>query len=863
MKRITLKLTTITFPLAMKRINLIMLILLIMSVTFESFSQTGAPCNAYRWKKGGNWIGNGCAVNDGNSAPNPRGIVRCANAADAESGVNVNTTYDPNVFKITLTPNGCENPNNNMPVTNIEPFTGQKISWFNFDVRPYAGIYDFQTIATGNYELEWALYYSTAATCGTSDQDPSANVVNLLSGDCSKLSGLLACGTGFTGWSPQPFVTPIFNKPTNIYLVVWKKGATNSSNDAFDYTFKARYGCGELCSLNKEGNPTITCNPNGSYTIVQNLSGSNTTVSVSATGSTSISTNPNPLTFTTADAIPNVNTGTVTVTYPAGVNYNITMTPSGTGSFCIPVSISGAAPNCCTPISINRVVTPISCNGGSNGAINITASGGTSPYNYDWADLVGTNNIEDRTALLAGTYTVTVTDANGCTGSTSATINAAPAAITLTALANQIICFGGKGSVTLSSNGATPLSYGGDATSNLSAGTYNYTVTDANGCMASTSATISQPKEPLSIKCSSTNVTCNGANTGTASVSGFSYNVGSVTYSIAPNIGTQNPQALWKFEGLPAGTYTITAQDDCTSSTCQVTIAPSKCAHLFPTSTSCCTYSNGTALELPEICYTAATNNAGGSISNATPGVFFYYAKFVATSTDFIVDVLQENDLSSFKLFNIQQSNQIIIWGPNCEKVATGIEIGTSGQGTVQVKKAIVGATYVISVKYDTKTIIGSNYSGLNKPEVKYTFKSQIKPANDPFAPYSDIVGSKGTILAKDCKSVFVSPGVCPPPVQPLMSNNKTNYSVFENKLSVIPNPANSIVELSFNAEMDSRSAIIISDMNGKTLRKIDYQAVVGLNTTSVNLDDLANGVYIITVKTNNQQLAERLVIMK
>jgi hypothetical protein len=52
------------------------------------------------------------------------------------------------------------------------------------------------------------------------------------------------------------------------------------------------------------------------------------------------------------------------------------------------------------------------------------------------------------------------------------------------------VCFGGKGSVVLTSNGKAPFTYGGDATTDLAAGTYNYTVTDANGCIATTSVTI-------------------------------------------------------------------------------------------------------------------------------------------------------------------------------------------------------------------------------------------------------------------------------------------------------------------------------------------------------------------------------------
>jgi gliding motility-associated-like protein len=73
----------------------------------------------------------------------------------------------------------------------------------------------------------------------------------------------------------------------------------------------------------------------------------------------------------------------------------------------------------------------------------------------------------------------------------TATVNVnAPAAITLVASPTQIACFGGKGSVILSSNGTLPLTFGGDATTNLSAGTYHYTVTDANGATAAASATL-------------------------------------------------------------------------------------------------------------------------------------------------------------------------------------------------------------------------------------------------------------------------------------------------------------------------------------------------------------------------------------
>ena len=306
---------------------------------------------------------------------------------------------------------------------------------------------------------------------------------------------------------------------------------------------------------------------------------------------------------------------------------------------------------------------------------------------------------------------------------------------------------------------------------------------------------------------------------------------------------------------LPAGTYTLTVKDDCFTRTCTVTIVSPPCGgHIFPTSTSCCTFSNGSALELTEICYTAGS----GNISNATPGVFFYYAKITAPSTSFSVDVVQthNNDLTKIKLFSLHQ-DQIILWNPDCGKASTGTQM-TVGQGRATVYGAIIGAIYIISVKYNSKSIIGSNYAGA-APNVVYTFKSQINGI--------DVAGSAGSVTAKpNCNSAFVSPGTCPapPPIQPLTSNSvNNNNSIFEDKLSVIPNPASTSVNITFNCEIENKSTIFISDLSGKIISKTNYESVKGLNNTSINLDNIANGIYMISVKTNTRQLTERLIIIK
>lgn len=97
-------------------------------------------------------------------------------------------------------------------------------------------------------------------------------------------------------------------------------------------------------------------------------------------------------------------------------------------------------------------------NGASTGSINLTVTGGTSPYTYNWG--AGQPTTEDRTSLAAGSYCVTVTDANSCTKTICATITQ-PAALALSATANNVtLCSIPNGSIDLTvSGGTSPYTY--------------------------------------------------------------------------------------------------------------------------------------------------------------------------------------------------------------------------------------------------------------------------------------------------------------------------------------------------------------------------------------------------------------------
>jgi hypothetical protein len=159
-------------------------------------------------------------------------------------------------------------------------------------------------------------------------------------------------------------------------------------------------------------------------------------------------------------------------------------------------------------LSLSTTKTDVSCNGGTNGSINLTVNGNTSPYSFAWSN--GATS-EDISSLSAGSYSVIVTDANGCTATTSVTINE-PAAIVASYTASPILCKGGSSTVTIKATGGT-APYTGTGTFSQAAGTQTYTVTDANNCTASVSVTVTEPAE-LTLGTSKTDVSCNGGNTG-------------------------------------------------------------------------------------------------------------------------------------------------------------------------------------------------------------------------------------------------------------------------------------------------------------------------------------------------------------
>jgi gliding motility-associated-like protein len=311
----------------------------------------------------------------------------------------------------------------------------------------------------------------------------------------------------------------------------------------------------------------------------------------------------------------------------------------------------------------NNPVTNVSCAGGSDGSITATSSGGTGPFTFTWNPVVVANtfgNTSTANNLAVGTYVVTVTDANGCTGSQTFTLTAPPplaASLTTT----NVLCNGGNsGSAAITgSGGVAPYTFAwSPAATNSTAGntntgtgltaqTYNVTVTDANGCSMVQVVNITEPTA-FTANAVSNPSTCNQPN-------------GNVTATTSG--GTGAPTYLWTpgnystafVNNLASGTYQVVATDanGCTA-TASAIVAPSANMTVTQTSTDllCFQDNSGTAS-------ITVTGNTGPLTYVWTPNVSTTNSATGLAAGTYMVDASDPNGCSTSSTITITEPPQL------------------------------------------------------------------------------------------------------------------------------------------------------------------------------------------------------------
>ena len=266
-------------------------------------------------------------------------------------------------------------------------------------------------------------------------------------------------------------------------------------------------------------------------------------------------------TDTTYTYLWNTGDSTTTLTNLSAGVYTLTVT-SGLAcqdSFSVTITEPNAA------LAVNSTTIDVTCNGGADGSIAVATTGGTPNYTYTWSANINNQTTGTVTGLVAGTYSCTITDANGCEQQVVPTI-IEPSAIVASYVSTDITCSGtDDGTIQIQPTGGTPgYSYQWGALANnqttasitgLASATYTVTITDTVGCESTASISI-LPSVPVDSNDVPLATLMGMVNCNLDSIGALGINTANTyTYLWSNGATTQN------VTGLGVGNYTVTVSN--------------------------------------------------------------------------------------------------------------------------------------------------------------------------------------------------------------------------------------------------------------------------------------------------------------
>jgi gliding motility-associated-like protein len=616
-------------------------------------------------------------------------------------------------------------------------------STYHVILTPYSGFGCPDTLTT-------VLNISNIQLNGTADTTICyGSSVTLTSGATGNMAPFTYSWTPATGLSCTTCANPV---------------ATVTGNTTYYVTVTDTNGCSKSDTININVTPPFTINTTAQNLSCANANNGSATVNVSGTGNYTYSWTSNPVqttqtannltagtyTVTVANSNGCAQNATVTISQPPALTANISNTPlscnglnngsatvsvsGGTGSYTYswnsnPVQTTATASNL-PPGNISVQITDANgCTANANttitqpavlnayiaytnspmctnipGMATVGVTGGTGPYTYHW----NTNPVQTTASvnnLPNGTYTATVTDANGCSDTAVVVIYQSPALL-LSMSQTNISCNGlsdGSASVNVLS-GTPPYTYQwsttqtGTSINNLGVGTYMVTVVDSQGCTTNASVAITQPNALNAVVAMVSDVSCNGAGNGTAQIAVIG---GTPGYSFAWNTIPVQTSAL--ATNLQPGTYSalITDSHGCLDSV-QVTITEPDSLDLTISSpvNATCGLPNGSATA------NATGGNAPYSYAwNTNPVQTTATASNLYGGT-YIVTVTDDNGCTDNASVTLSQS-------PAVNVTATPVNISCNGLDNGSVNAIISGGTQPVTHSWNV-TQTGLNIGNLS-----------------------------------------------------------------------------------------------------------------------------------------------------
>lgn len=541
------------------------------------------------------------------------------------------------------------------------------------------------------------------------------------------------------------------------------------------------------------------------------------------------------------------------------------------------------------PINIALVaMEPADCFGQASGSVTVTAQQGTRPYNWQWS-----NGIQDSMLqqTAAGTYRVTVTDANNCRQIDSVTITQPASSLSIALQSTSLRCYADSNATAsvIAQGGVGPYRFEwstgaqSPAVQGLAAGTYYVTITDKNQCGALDSVVISQPAAIAVDSSQVEQVACFGDSTGsitlftsggtgqlnanwTDGLSGLQrFDLAAGAYEV---IITDNNQCTANFN------YTISQPDSLAVGTLQAT--DSICAATNTASISVTglggmapyqyAWNNGSqdsmvALQ-PAGSYAVTVTDANGCNSAATYAVYEYPVTPLGILPNDTAFVCPGEQLTMDATGNFQ----VWAWSTGDTTAQVSLPAGqyalvaTDGNGCVATIDTILIQSYAAPA---AKTIAGRDTVLVNTTEV-YQTNGAAASTYEWMVSGGAIANGQGTVtitinwLTAGWQDIVViertQDGCLGDTIsQAVWVDRSTGVATTALSINVYPNPTNGWLQID---GLSGECAIRVVTVTGQVI----YQTTTHATTHALNLFGQAQGIYLLEIVAGSQTWTQRIV---